>query len=241
VAQDHVTLERFANYWNKDAIHFDKVEYRVLVDPLVRLANLKAGAIELAEYVVPTDAAAVKADPRLRLVVSDAQGYFGIVNNLANGPRADNPYGKNALVRQALDISLDRAAMVQVVFNGMYEPGVLPVTGGSPYFDDSVAVPQRDVAKAKALLKQAGVAAPVKLDMMVFNDPDVLQLAEVIQSMAAESGFEIKIQAMEFASTLSAGQRGEFQAYLIGRSGRADADGNTFQFLRGGQGNNYSH
>ena len=240
VAQDHVTLERFAGYWNKDAIHFDKLEYRVLVDPSVRLANLKAGAVELVEYVLPTDAASVKADARLRLVVSDALGYLGITNNLNNGPRADNPYGKNALVRQAFDLSLDRAAMVQVVFNGMYDPGVLPVTKGSPFFDPSVAMPARDVTKAKALLKQAGVAVPVKLELLTPNDPDLLQLAEVIQSMAAEAGFEVKIQAMEFASTLSAGQRGEFQAYLIGWSGRADADGNTFQFLRAGQGNNYS-
>ena len=66
----------------------------------------------------------MKADPKLRLVVSDALGYFGISNNVANGPRANNPYGQNALVRQALDAAIDRAALVNVVFNGMYAPTV---------------------------------------------------------------------------------------------------------------------
>ena len=66
VPQDHVTLERFADYWDAKNIHFDKVVYQVLVDSSVRLANLKAGTIDLAEYVAPTDAAAVKADPKLR-------------------------------------------------------------------------------------------------------------------------------------------------------------------------------
>ena len=125
VPQDHVTLERFADYWDAKNIHFDKVVYQVLVDPSVRLANLKAGTIDLAEIR--------RADRRRRgegrirsceLVVSDALGYFGITNNLANGPRANNPYGKNALVRQALDAAIDRAALVNVVFNGMYAPTV---------------------------------------------------------------------------------------------------------------------
>ena len=81
----------------------------MIVDSSARLANLKAGAVDLAEYVVPTDAAAVKADPKLRLVVSDSLGYVGITNNLANGKAADNPYGRDARVRQAFSLAIDRA------------------------------------------------------------------------------------------------------------------------------------
>ena len=69
VPEDHITLERFPDYWNKSAIHFDKVVYRVITDSSARLANLKAGAVDLVEYIVPSDAAAVKADPKLSLVV----------------------------------------------------------------------------------------------------------------------------------------------------------------------------
>ena len=241
VPQDHVTLERFPGYWDAKDIHFDKVVYQVLVDTSVRLANLKAGTVDLAEYVAPSDAAAVKADPKLRLVVSDALGYFGITNNIANGPRADNPYGKSALVRQALDLAIDRAALVKVVFNDMYSPGVQAVPASSPFYDAALKVPTHDVAKAKELLKQAGVALPVKLELLTFNDPDILQASEVIQSMAAEAGIDVHIQAMEFASSLQASQRGEYQAYMIGWSGRLDIDGNTYAFLHGGQGNNVSH
>jgi peptide/nickel transport system substrate-binding protein len=241
VPQDHVTLERFADYWDAKDIHFEKVVYQVLVDSSVRLANLKAGTIDLAEYVVPTDAAGVKADPKLRLVVSDALGYFGITNNVANGSRADNPYGKDALVRQALDLAIDRNALVKVVFSDMYAPSVQAVPTSSPFYDAGLKVPERDVAKAKALLKQAGVTLPVKLELLTFNDPDILQASEVIQSMASEAGFDVHIQAMEFASSLQASQRGDYQAYMIGWSGRVDIDGNTYQFLHSGQGNNASH
>jgi peptide/nickel transport system substrate-binding protein len=241
VPQDHVTLERFADYWDAKNVHFDKVVYQVFLDSSVRLANLKSGTVDISEYVAPTDVAAVKSDPKLKLVVSDALGYASITNNLDNGPRSNTPYGKNPLVRQAFDLAIDRAALVNVVFSDMYSPGVLPVSPSSPFSDPAQKPPQRDVAKAKALLKQAGVTLPVKLELLTPNQPDILQAAEVIQSMAAEAGFEVRIQAMEFASSLQASQRGEYELYMIGWSGRVDVDGNTYQFLYTGQGNNVSH
>jgi peptide/nickel transport system substrate-binding protein len=241
VAQDHVTLERFADYWDAKNIHFDKVIYQIFTDSSVRLANLKAGTIDITEYVAPTDAAAVKADPKLRLVVSPALGYTGITNNLDNGPRSNSPYGKNPLVRQAFAAAIDSTALVQVVYNGMYAPSVQPVSASSPFYDPALEPPPRDVAKAKALLKQAGVPLPVKVELLTPNQPDVLQAAEVIQSMTAEAGFDVHIQAMEFASSLQASVRGDYEAYLIGWSGRVDADGNTYAFLHSGQGNNAAH
>ena len=58
--------------------------------------------------------------------------------------------------------------------------------------------------------------------------------------MAAEAGIEVKIQAMEFASSLQTSQRGDYQAYMIGWSGRADIEGNTYAFLHSGGSNNSS-
>jgi peptide/nickel transport system substrate-binding protein len=145
------------------------------------------------------------------------------------------------LVRQALDLAIDRAALVQVVFNDMYSPGVQAVPASSPFHDEALKVPARDVAKAKALLQQAGVTLPLKLELLTFNDPDILQASEVIQSMAAEAGFDVHIQSIEFASSLQASQRGDYQAYMIGWSGRLDIDGNTYAFLHSGQGNNVAH
>src|SRR5262249_47013174 len=69
------------------------------------------------------------------------------------------------------------------------------------------------------------------LTLMVPTTPATLQAAEVIQSMAAEVGFDIKIQATEFASSLDLASKGDYEAYMFGWSGRTDPDGNIYNFV----------
>ena len=239
VANDHVTLERFTDYWNKDAIHLDRVIYQVIPDSAVRLANLQAGSTDLVEYIIPTDTDAVKRNPKLKLVSYDGLGYQGITYNITNGPQSKTAMGQSALVRQAFDMSIDRDALMQVVYNGMFPPTAQAVPPESPFFDAAVKPVPRDVDKAKALLKQAGVPLPVSVNLIVPNNPDIRQMGEVIQSMTAEAGFDVKLTAMEFASSLDNAQAGNFQAYMLAWSGRVDPDGNLYSFLHTAGTQNY--
>ena len=66
---------------------------------------------------------------------------------------------------------------------------------------------------------------------MVPKGAETEAVAQVIQSMAAEAGFDMKIRVIEFATSLKQAEAGEFQAYLIGWSGRIDPDGNSYIFL----------
>ena len=75
---------------------------------------------------------------------------------------------------------------------------------------------------------------------MVPNSPDFAQVAEVIQAMVKDAGFDVKIRLTEFASSLSAAAQGDFQAYMLAWSGRVDPDGNLYAFLHGGSAGNYS-
>ena len=133
-------------------------------------------------------------------------------------------------MRQALELSIDRAALNQVVFDGMYEPGNQWVSPGNPYYIKSLPIPSRDVAKAKQLLAAANAPHPV-VKLMAPNNPEIMRAAEVIQAMAAEAGFDIRIEATEFATSLDLAAKGDFEAYLIGWSGRTDPDGNIYNFV----------
>jgi len=126
------------------------------------------------------------------------------------------------LLRQAFEAAIDRQALVDVVFNGMYTPTVQAVSPASPFYIESNPPPGRDLAKAKTLIQQSGVRTPIPVQMNVPNTPDRRQLAEVIQSMVKEAGFDVKLNLIEFTASLQAATRGDFEAYLIGWSGRAD-------------------
>jgi peptide/nickel transport system substrate-binding protein len=234
VPQDRIVLERFPQYWNAGAIHFARVIYQPLVNSSVRLTNLQAGASDLAERIQPSDTDAVRKDPKLRLVTSDALGFWGFTFNVAHGPRAQSAIGQDARVRMAFELSIDRDAINQVVYGGLYSPTAQAISQGSPFYAKEIVPPPRDIPRAKALLAQAGVKLPVTVSMMEANSPDVQQMAEVIQSMAAEAGFDVKLNVMEFASTLDAEDRGDFEIYLSGWSGRPDPDGNLWNFVHSG-------
>ena len=238
VAEDRIVLERFPHYWDAKTIHLDHVVYQPIPDSSVRLANLQAGSVELVEFIVPTDVAQVRKNAKLKLATSDSLGYQGITINTNHGPRAKSVIGQNAKVRQAFELSLDRNALVQVVYNGLYTPTRQAVPQASPFYDKADPPPARDVAKAKALLQAAGVKTPVVVNMTVPNNPDLRQAAEVMQSMAGEAGFDVKITLMEFASSLQASTRGDFETYMLAWSGRTDIDGNTYVFLHTGAGQN---
>ncbi len=230
VQQDRIVGEKFADYWNKDNVFIDRVVYLPIVDATVRLANLKSGGLDLIERVLATDIKDVRSDSRLKLSTALELGYFGITINIGND-KNKGALSQSEKVRQALDLSIDREAITQVVFNGEFVPGNQWVSPEHPYYQKAFPVQKRDLAKAKALLKEAGVALPVSVDVMVPKGAENEAVAQVIQSMATEAGFDLKIRLIEFATSFKQAQAGEFQAFLIGWSGRIDPDGNSYVFL----------
>ncbi len=239
VAQDSIVLKRFPGHWDAGNYHFDRIVYRPMPNSSVRLANLQAGSIDLSEQVLASDVETVGRDPRLKLAIGDGLAYTGIAFNTANGPAAQTTLGQNRLVRLAFELALDRAALNQVVYNGLYSPTVQANPASSPFYVPALQPGAQDIGRARALLKEAGVALPVPVTLSLTNAPDQQQVAEVIQAMTAEAGFAVKLKVMEFASSLQAGYAGDFQAYMIGWSGRSDADGNMWQQLHTGGTFNY--
>jgi peptide/nickel transport system substrate-binding protein len=230
VQNDRIVVERFPGYWNKDAFHFDKIIFFSIPDTTVRLANLRSGDLDLIERMAASDIKSAKADSKLTVLNIPGLGYMGVDFNLNNGERSKTPSGQDARVRQAFSLAIDRTVINEAVFEGLYAPMAQPFPPTSVYHVNQ-PVPARDVEKAKALLKEAGVTLPVKLEMKVANNPVTQQVAQVMQAMAAEAGFEINLIATEYATLLKEEQAGNFQTVMRAWSGRIDPDGNTHQFL----------
>jgi peptide/nickel transport system substrate-binding protein len=206
------------------------VVFLPIVDATVRLANLKSGGLDLIERVLATDIKDVRADKRLKLATALELGYMGLTINTGND-KNKGPLSQSEKVRQALDLSIDREAVNQVVFNGEFTPGNQWISPEHPYYQKSFPIRPRDIAKAKALLKESGATLPVSVDLMVPKGAENEAVAQVIQSMAAEAGFDLKIRLLEWATSLKQAQAGEYQMFLLGWSGRIDPDGNSYVFL----------
>jgi peptide/nickel transport system substrate-binding protein len=234
IPQDRIVLERFAEYWDAGRIHLNRVVYQPIVDGSVRQANLRAGSIDFGMGFLPNDAVDLGKDNRIRLHTFAGLGYQSLTFNLTNGTRPRTPMMSDARVRKAFELSIDRTALIQVVYNGLYTPIAQMVPPNSPFYSPEVPPPARDVAKARALLAEAGVRTPLAVELMIANSPDARQVAEVIQSMAAEAGFDVKIRSTEFVTALQASDKGDFEMFWIGWSGRADADGNIWNMVRTG-------
>ena len=230
VAQDRIVLERYPNYWNKAAIHFDRVVYLPILDTTLRLANLKSGQLDFIERLAASDAAAVAADSRLKLSKITEIGYQGITMNVGKSDLAKTTaIGKDPRVREAFELALDRDGIVQVVMEGQATVGNQWVAPDNPFYAKNVPVPKRDVAKAKALLAAAGMPNP-SVELMTPTTADAQKIAQVVQAMTKEAGFDVKIRSTEFATSLNLADKGEFDAYVLAWSGRAEPDGNIYSF-----------
>ena len=236
IPQDRIVVERSPHYFDQSVAKFDRIVFRIIPDDNVRLANLRSGDIDVMHQVAPTDSSSLKKEGRFEVSGVTGLGFNSISINIHNKTGKQNPPGdlgtplaNDARVREALELSIDREALNQVVYDGQNTVGCGPISPNSVFFDKTRKCSTRDVARAKKLLADAGLASGYKLEMVIVNNPEQRRVGEVIQGMAREAGFDISLRPSEFASSLKDNDDGKHQAFLIGWSGRVDPDGNIHQ------------
>jgi len=225
VAQGKIAFEKYADYWDKGNIHIDRVEFVPILDSTARLASLRSGDLHMIERASPTDLPEIRGDSRLKVAGVPELGYQMIPLNVANGPRSKT--FADVRVRQAVDLAIDRDTLIKTVFNNEYIPGNQWISPTSMYYNAKLPVRKRDVAKARALLKEAG-QPNLTFTLIVPPERDRQEASQIIQGMLAEAGITMNIQTQENVTMLTNGRKGDFEAYFTFWSGRPDPDGNVF-------------
>jgi peptide/nickel transport system substrate-binding protein len=235
-AQDRIVLERADNYYDADQVKLDRIIYRIIIDANVRTANLRSGDIDMAERIATTDVEEIESDSNLQMFTATSIGYQGITFNIGNAngiteppAQLDTPLASDPRLREAFELALDREAINEVVFQGKFIPGCSPISPNSPFADPDLQCPGRDLDRARALLSQAGQEG-LAVELVAGNDPVNVRLAEVVQQMANEAGFEVTVRPTEFTTALDETDAGNYEAFQIGWSGRVDPDGNIHAF-----------
>jgi peptide/nickel transport system substrate-binding protein len=237
VKGDHLTVLRNPHYWQKDSQgvalpYLSSVTYRPITDGTVEFTNLQTGNIDVSDGVSPDLVAQAKANPDL-IYRQQASLSFGGFELNTKSPPLDN-----AFVRQAIAFGVNRDEILNTVLKGVGVIAQGPLSPGSWAFDNSFAPYTYDVNKAKAALQQSGLSNVSFTLLIASGSPLNTQEAQFIQSELQPVGITVNIKEEVFATILTDTAAFNYQAALVGWSGRPDPDGNTYSWFHTGGGLN---
>jgi peptide/nickel transport system substrate-binding protein len=234
VQDDHLLLRRNQQYREHGLPYLDEVFIRFIPDDTVKVTSLRSGDVDLIDFAPPRDAAALKADPSVRYVVTPGLGYLHLQLN------AEKPPFNNKALRQAVALAIDREAIGKVIYFGTGVPpkGPIPPIFGA-FYGSGTPGSGRDLGKAKSKLAEAGMPNGFSFTYLNRNDGVMPELAQLIQGQLAEVGIKATIDMLDINQQLVELREGRYQAAPRTNPGRADVDGNFTRFFHSKGGINY--
>ena len=195
VSKSHLKLKKNPDYWGKPLPYIEDVTFRVLEEEDARVAGLRGGSLDYA-FLTPEGVQRLRNEKGL-VVTSRPRTYlYAFVINRQRVPWSD------ARVRQALSLATDRKEIVEKVFSGGAAlAGPIPSAFGDwhlPAEELQAGWFKPDPAKARALLKEAGVPEGKEIDFLVtaFNQ-NFPGLAVVFAEQMKRIGLVVKIRQVE--------------------------------------------
>ncbi len=159
VQNDHVTVAKNPDYWNKAnyPVNVDKYIYRVIADPATAIQSLKTGESDITSIEPPQAESLKTSNPEISLTIYDT---FGFTFYSANQDAAKTNLFADVEVRQALMYGIDRDLIVDTILlgYGSRADGSQPVPSPAHKPDQIKTVYLYDAGKAKQLLADAGWA-----------------------------------------------------------------------------------
>jgi dipeptide transport system substrate-binding protein len=225
-----IRFKAFEGYWGgKQPI--DQLIYAITPDPTQRLAKLQKGECQVMIAPRPADLDSIKNDPKLQLL---SQPGLNIAYWAFNTTKP--PFDKKE-VRQAMNMAIDKDAIIKNVYLGAGQPAknLIPPTIWS--YNDAVKDYSFDQAKAAEMLKAAGVATPLKIDLWYMPvqrpyNPNGKRIAEMMQADLAKIGVEATLVTYEWGEYRKRMQQGEHITGQLGWTGD-NGDPDNFFFLAG--------
>lgn len=225
-AQDNITLAANPDYWD-GAPQVERVVFRFFPDGSVRYANLRSGSVDIIYPIEARDYVTAQNESSISLLTQPTNGWRVLVMNTTRPP-FDNP-----AVREALALSIDRAAINQIVFNGLEAPATSLIPASSPYFTENDVSINASVEDALQVLADAGVTgASATLTTFARSPED--QLSQLTQAMASAVGIDLRIETVESGEYQRRYGAKDFDIMTMQWSGQADPDANVTSFLSTG-------
>ncbi|WP_411704393.1 ABC transporter substrate-binding protein [Edaphovirga cremea] len=204
----------FPEYWRGKS-KIDRLIFSITPDASVRYAKLEKNECQVMPFPNPADLPRMKANPDINLMSKAGLNIGFLALNTQKAPL------DNVKVRQALAMAINKPAIIEAVFNGagieaknLLPPGVWSADSDLKDYDF-------DLEKARVLLKEAGFADGISIDLWAMPvqrpyNPNAKRMAEMIQADWAKIGVQAKIVTFEWGEYLTRVKNGEHQAALMG-------------------------
>jgi peptide/nickel transport system substrate-binding protein len=193
---DTVTLVRDDGYWGQPA-RLRQVKFKFIADPAAAYAAIKTHEIDaFPDYPAPENLAQLRADPALKVITAPSEGEVILGINSRKGPLAD------VRVRRALQYALDRRAIIDGAMYGYGTPIGSHFPPQNAAYVDLTGLYPYDVARAKALLAQAGYPNGLDLTLKLPPPNYARRSGEIVAAQLARVGVRVKIENIEWARWL---------------------------------------
>jgi len=214
------------NYWGKGKAPLQVTElvYLPIKSPATRVAALLSGEVDFAQDIPAQDVARLKQDSKLRINEGpENRSIFLGLNVGAPELKSSNVKGKNPFadpkVRQAVELAIDRDAIKRSVMRGLSIPsGVMAPSFVNGYEKAMAAYPKADVAKAKALLAEAGYPNGFTVTLHTPNDRYVNDeaISTAVAGFLGRIGIKTEVSARPIAMHSVGIVKAESDFYLYG-------------------------
>jgi peptide/nickel transport system substrate-binding protein len=193
-----VTLQRWEGYRAVQNVALRRVQLRFINEPAAQVAALLSGDVDAFPRVAAARSLKqFQGNKRFQVLVGGSRAKTILAMNHQRKPLND------VRVRRAIAAAIDRGAVIEGSADGFGVPIGSYYVPGAPGYVDTTALNPYDPAKARALLKEAGVALPLQLTMKLPPVPYARQGGEVVAAMLAQVGITAKIENIEWAQWLS--------------------------------------
>jgi peptide/nickel transport system substrate-binding protein/dipeptide transport system substrate-binding protein len=206
------------NYWKPEDVKLDNLIFSINTDAAVRLQKLKTGECQVSGYPRPQDIDQAEKDPNLK-VLSQAGFNLGfLAYNVTHAPL------DQLKVRQALDMAIDKPAIIKAVYQSAGQLAENALPPGQWSYDPTIKDAPYNPDKAKALLKEAGVAPGTQINLWAMtvqraSNPNARMSAQMIQSDWAKVGIKANIVSYEWGEYIKRAKAGEHDVMIYGWTG----------------------
>ncbi|KAF0805250.1 family 5 extracellular solute-binding protein [Alcanivorax xiamenensis] len=214
-----VAMTRYADYNGPNKPAVGAISFKIITDSATRLRSVMSGQAQVAYHLDGRQKQMIERLPTLQGFADPTIYCYQFYMNMARKPLDD------VRVRQAINYAVDREAFVRVAMAGAGEPAFMNLPKSHWAYDPQTAkLYPHDPDKARALLKEAGHADGIELDLRGYNDQSSVQMQEVLMEQLSKAGIRGRFRTGTIADMSAAyfGQRKEGHMLLSAWTGRPD-------------------